>query len=31
MVLENGTRVEFWVVSTDGELSNGRVVEDEGD
>ncbi len=31
MVLENGTRVEFWVVSTDGELSNGRIVEDEGD
>ena len=29
MVLENRTRVEFWVVSTDGEISNGRIVEDE--
>ncbi len=29
MVLENGTRVEFWVVSSDGEISSGRVVESQ--
>ena len=28
MVLEDGPRVEFWVVSTDGEISSGRVVEE---
>ncbi len=29
MVLEDGTRVEFWVVSSDGEISSGRVVESQ--
>ena len=30
MVLKNGTRVEFIVPSTDGEIVSGRVVRDEG-
>ncbi len=29
MVLENGTRVEFWVPSTNGQIADGRVVDDE--